>query len=299
MSDIIVNNIENTTEINRITMNSLSEMIESCIALDIAPQHTGIVELRNGIYTEYHFKLDDPDKSDFMWLEKLRLSFKALLREIVRDKEFDYLIVEDTYGGENYNTVAQLVTLNTVIDELILENLCTVKTFYRWKPTTWLSYAKRLSILNSLECGYYLEHKDDTDAVKQLECFEDICDAYGMVLSVIAYTQLELSKTQAPKHIPLSKVKMKYVNNIEDAKKSRDKIIKLLPFTEQNLNYNALERSILENVNSHPDELLVSMIPTDKLGVFGLKKKLTFYPDGKGYLFYYNKDGNFIKTVRD
>ena len=162
------NDIEQV-QYQQVTLNNLIKNMPSMLTLDIAPRHTGIVYWDGSKLTEYYFKLTEPDKSNNHWLYLLRQEFKKKLTEIVKDKQFEYCLVEDIYGGENFDTVIQLVILNNVIDELMFEGTCEIKTFYRLKPTSWMSKARKIykqegklkskfetqGLLDYLQCDYY------------------------------------------------------------------------------------------------------------------------------------------------
>ena len=156
----------------QLTLNSIIKNVPSILTLDIAPQHTGIVCWDGIQFKEFYFKLTEQDKQNPHWLYFLRKEFKEKLTEIVKGKHFDYCLVEDVYGGENFDTVIQLVTLNNVIDELMFDNVCDIQNFYRLKPTAWMAKARVIykqegklkskietqGLLDYLQCDYYIQH---------------------------------------------------------------------------------------------------------------------------------------------
>lgn len=192
----------------KITVLNMLEMIHSGIGLDISKNHTGVFIWDNGAVEEYGFALPEYDSNDPHAEYRMRLAFKTKLKEIVNGRYFEHCIVEDCYGGDNFDTVRKLLALNTVIDELIFEGVVKVDHFYRWKEPVWLSNFRLLykqkghlkakvetqGILEYLEYDFYLKNKDLPKARKEEIFFEDKCDACGQLLSVVAYINLKANQ---------------------------------------------------------------------------------------------------------
>ena len=287
----------------QLTLNKLIQNIPSLITFDVAPQHTGIVYWNGTQFKEYHFKLNEPDKQNPHWLYLLRKEFKGILTDIVRNKEFEYCLIEDVYGGENYDTVIQLLILNSVIDELIDEGICKVNHFYRMIATSWMAKARLLykqegklkskfetqGLLEYLQCDYYLQHKDLSPIQKKDICFEDTCDAYGMVVALIAMIKLTDIKVTKVKKINFTDIKMIYVEHLEDCVKSRDKRFKSEEKYKVELRKN-IKDSILDIVrNDNGNKVFYAELPISSLGAFGMKYNFTFYASGQGFLVFYVK----------
>ncbi len=296
-------NVDEQVIYQQLTLDNIIKGMPSIITLDVAPQHTGIVYWDGIQLKEYYFKLTEPDKENTHWLYYLRREFKQKLSEIVKGKVFDFCLIEDVYGGENYDTVIQLVTLNTVIDELMFDNICTIKTFYRLKPTSWMSKARQIykqdnklkskfetqGLLEYLQCDYYLENKGLSAAQKKECCFEDICDAYGMLIAVVAMNKLADSKTTKEKKINFTDIKMLYVEHLEDCQQSRDKRFKNEAKQKVELRKN-IKDSILDIVREDKEnKVFYADLPVSSLGAFGMKYGFTFYASGQGCLLFYVK----------
>ena len=284
------------------TVLSLFKTIPSGIGLDIAKNHSGICIWNGESIEQYGFALDDFDKKDPFAEYKMRRQFKQKLSEIIRGRYFEHCIIEDVYGGENFDTTRKLLALNTVIDELIFEHCCTVNKFYRWNEPKWSSATRSIykqrgrlkskietqGLLEYLEYDYYLKHKDDKSAVKKEIFFEDICDATAMLLAVVANETLNLNIAKQSS-IKMSDIKMIYLEDTMDTYSCSDKRVNEEGFISVDLDYRNIEKSIVNQVSQHPNDVLCAFLPSSKLGVFGLKHKFTFYDSEEGYLLFYKK----------
>ena len=271
------------------TVIDLLKQIPSGIGLDVAKNHAGVFYWDGGKIHEYGLAVSEAyDKSDPFAEYRMRLNFKKQLKEIVGGKFFSRCVIENVYGGTNFDTVRKLLALNTVIDELIFEGSCGVDKFYRWEEPKWLKYTRQLykqrgkfntkvevkMILNNLGYNYEGDYS------------EDIMDAAGMLLGVIAYEMME--ENQATVSVKMSDVKMYYMQIPEDVYLIRDSKVEdgciSVPLDTRNI-----EKSVLSAVAQHPTDALVAYLPSEKLGSFGLKHKFQFYEEGDGYLVFYKK----------
>lgn len=108
------------------------------LGLDISKNSTGITIIEDGERISGNSVLDEekgPHKEVL-----LRRALKKDLEEVVSGREFDLIIIEDAYVGENAQTVRLLFALNTAIDELILDGVCKCKKFLRVSNQTWKSW---------------------------------------------------------------------------------------------------------------------------------------------------------------
>ena len=65
----------------------------------------------------------------------MRRDLKVKLSEIVVGRDFEVCIVEDVYGGENFDTVRKLLNLNTVPNTYTSMILGYIKTYSRMYST--------------------------------------------------------------------------------------------------------------------------------------------------------------------
>lgn len=293
--------------LEKLTVLNIFNTIKSGIGLDISKNHTGIVIWNGSSIETYGFAIEEYDKSDYFAEYKMRLDFKNRLSQIVKDRTFEYCIVEDVYSGENFDTVRKLLALQTVMDELIFEHVCVVDKFVRMLQVEWSKYTRQIykpngrlkskietqALLEYLNFEFYMEHKDDSERVKKEIFFEDICDACAMLIGLIMKNSLEnsVAKTQS---IKLKDIKMVYVEHKEDIKTLRDKRLKNLEekdVVDVNIT-KAIEKNILLCCTNDRDNVMRAEIPVNKLGVFGQKHKFNFYASGNGYLYFYYKSKN-------
>lgn len=303
---------KSTVSIEKLDMLGVLNNLSSALTIDAAPNHTGVVYWDGTEIHEYYFKLKTPDKSNPYWGYLLRREFKEKLKAIVDGKHFEAVMIEGVYGGENFDTTFQLLSINSVIDELLFDRVCFTERFYRWNSSEWMSKARKLykqkgmlktkieiqGILEYLGYSYYLEHKDlpekpakaKKEGVQSKEeiCFEDICDAAGMLLALVVHKNME---TNIAKSIGLrmSDIKIVFVEDPVDVLEYKDKRFSEETSIVVDLDLRNLESSILAEMSASPDDVLCALVPVEKLGTFGMKRGFEFYQSGQGYLFFYNK----------
>lgn len=286
------------------TVMSILSKINSGVAFDISKNHTGVFVYRDNKVERYGFLIEEEyDKNDYMAEAKMRLWFKNKLRELFKGQHFDFCIIEDCYGGENFDTTRKLLALNCVFDELVLEGEVTVSNFYRFVETKWIRFLRRIikigkglnpkyecqKILEYLEDDFYLENCSKTESEKESMFFEDICDATGQLLGLVMYLNSE-EKDIKKSSLKVSNIKMYFFENSDDMYFSNDKVIDNFEYKDIKLNTRKLEGSILDAVESNKDKVLGVCLATSELGAFGVKHNFTFYSQGYGYLIFYNKD---------
>ena len=285
-------------------LHDILRVLPSGLALDVAKNHTGVVYWNGQELHRYGLRIDEYSKTDPFAEFKMRRQFKQELSKLVEGLSVEYCIIEDVYAGENFDTVRKLLALQTVIDELIFERVLFVGTFYRWNEPKWASLTRMIykqrgrlkskietqMILEYLEDAFYLEHKEDSPAEKRGLFFEDICDATGMLLAVAMSKMMQLDVSKAS-GLRLSDIKMVYLDDLEDTYGHRDKRIREEGFISVNLDYRRLEDSILLQASQHPNDVLCALLPSSKLGVFGVKHGFTFYDSEESYLLFYSRKG--------
>lgn len=290
--------------ISKPTVLSLFKTIPSGIAFDIAKNHTGICIWNGENIERYGFALSEFDKSDYFSYYKMRRELKQKICDIVKGRYFEFCIVEDIYGGENFDTVRKLAELNTVPDEIIFDRTMIVNNFVRWKPSEWMSKTRTLykqrgklkskietqGILEYLEDEFLLSNKDKSKSEKDAIYYEDICDATAMLLGVVAQKNADLSLAKSSS-VKLSDIKMVYVDDILDSYGSSDSRVSSEGFIEVDLDYRNIEKSLVKFASTYPNDVLCAMLPSSKLGNFGLKHHFEFFDSEESYLFFYNKKG--------
>lgn len=280
------------------TVENILSQVHTGLGLDISKNHTGVCLYERGTISTYGFSIDY-NKEDPYSEYRMRLDLRVKLEKILQGKHLDIIVVEDVYAGENFDTVRKLLALNTVIDELIVTGVVSCTTFLRLNEPQWLKHFRKIyktkvrlkskeetqEILSYLEFPFYIQNKSLTSTKKKDIFFEDICDATAMLIGGV----LSLSIETKPHKIKLSNIKLEYLEHIGDTCFSKDKRIAKADPIKVDLDYNNIEDSILELVANNKANVLYGVLPTNKLGVFGLKHNFTFYESEEPVLIFYLK----------
>lgn len=164
---------EGFTDIQVPTFSNIIPREGLYLGLDISQHSTGITYVENGERISGNIVLEDIKGEHREVL--LRRALKRDLLELVEGKEFDLIIIEDAFIGENAETVRLLFALNTAIDELILDGLCRCKKFLRVNNQRWKSW------LYSLDTAGVTRGYNDKEKIRV--CLEMI----GIVDSGVGY----------------------------------------------------------------------------------------------------------------
>lgn len=117
------------------------------LGLDVSKNSTGLTIIENGSRVSGNISLEE-EKAKGVHKEVLfRRLLKEYLTEVVGGKHFDLIIIEDAFVGENAETVRLLFSLNTAIDELILDGVCSCSKFVRVSNQSWKSWLYSLDTL--------------------------------------------------------------------------------------------------------------------------------------------------------
>jgi hypothetical protein len=290
--------------IEKPNMLNLLKTLPSAIAFDIAKDHTGIAIWNGESIEQYGFLLESFNENDVHGYYRMRLELKNKIKDIVKDRHFEYCMVEDLFGGPNFTTLRMLCELQTVPDELLFEGVFTTNTFFRWKEPEWSSLARKIykhanklqakyetqMLLEYLEYDFVLNNKDKRPGELKDMFYEDICDASAMLIAIVAAVNFKVDKTKSSSH-KMSDLKLNYVEDFDEIEFLRDKD-KLLNYEIVEIDTKNIEASIIAHINSQPDKVFCASLPPKKLGVFGLKHKFEFYESNQGYLFFYVKGGS-------
>ena len=195
--------------VNKTVKGVLSEY-NCTLGLDISKTSTGVALYQNGILKLYRICLENGyNKDDTLWESKMKKEFKENLTSIIKGKEFDLVVIENTINGCNAITNKELVLLNTVFDDLVSDGVCKVdsKKLIRPFPNVWRKALKDLAgsvtanntkvlvekLLHRLGFMYVLEHSEESENKKKTSGFYDICDATGMLIAYM-YKNSSLNK---------------------------------------------------------------------------------------------------------
>lgn len=179
--------IEESREL--LTEASLVPRGELLLGLDISELNSGICMYEYGKKFTANAVLESKE-GDFYEV-RLRRELKDCLREIVEGKDFDLILIEDAFEGVNPVVTRKLYAINTAIDELILDGVCSCKKFMRVNNQVWKSW---LFSVDREELYKGLADKQRIEACLNLlgvfephdDGFQDRYDSCGLILGYLA-----------------------------------------------------------------------------------------------------------------
>lgn len=289
-------------QIEKMTVTNLLRPVKRGIGIDAAKKHTGIALWEEGELYVDGFKLKDIDEDDPHWELRIRLEFKDRLRPYVEGKHFDYIIMEDVYFGDNPSTVRKLLAINTVIDELIFDGVCSVDKFQRSLAVSWMKDFRKVhkqegylkskyetqGILEYMDFDFIKENKSKTEVEKTKIYYEDICDATAMLCATVIRDKMKLTEKEKNKEVRKKDLKYHYVEKEEDIKKIRNPRVRKIQKTNIDYRGKNIEAYMLSEIKRDRNNLYCMRVSTRELGLLGVK--LNFYDQGYGYMYFYHKD---------
>lgn len=109
------------------------------LGLDISKSSTGVTVIRRGIIKSWNLTLQGSTDTQFSEI-LLRRELRDLLIDAFENFTFDTIVLEDVYEGVNPDITRLLYSLNTVVDELILDGYIYCKNFVRVNNKSWKSW---------------------------------------------------------------------------------------------------------------------------------------------------------------
>lgn len=277
---------------------------KSGIGLDISKNHTGVALWRDGKLETLGFAIDmEYDKNSYLAEARMRQEFKQKLYDILKGQTWEVCIIEDVYGGTNFDTTRKLLALNCVIDELVLEDKICIDYLYRFKEAEWLKDLRKIAnvgnklnakyecqkILEYLQFDFLLEHINDKKSVKMDIFFEDRCDATGQLLG-LAMRLNSNDRAVKSSSVRLKDLKMYFLEDEDDTFMLDDDIIRNNCIVCEDFPEGSdIEGCLLTLAEQHKKEVVSILVDTSKLGIFGVKNGFSYYEQGYGYLVFYNK----------
>lgn len=293
-----------TADISKPTVEGILSQFKSGIGLDIAKNHTGVCLWRDGKVETLGFAVEmEYEAGSYLSEAKMRMQFKNKIYEVLKGYDWEVCIIEDVYGGVNFDTTRKLLALNCVVDELMLEGKVSIGNLYRFKESEWIKDLRTIVKLGSklnpkFECQSILDYlgfelvrrnKTERDAYKASIFYEDRCDATGQLLALAMHLNSE-TRTVKSSSLRLSNIFIDFIEDFDDVYDLNDPVIDRFGITEvQNFNTRNMEQSILDAVGQGENTVLFATVNTGDLGTFGLKNGLQFYSQGYGYLIFYDK----------
>ena len=284
-------NIEKIDDIEyeKIAESTLIPKVGYFLGLDISETSSGVCMYENGEKFVANISLECKDK-DFLEV-KLRRELKGYLTEVVKDKTFDLIIIEDAFQGVNALVTRTLYALNTAIDELILDGVCKCKDFRRinnqlWK--SWLFKADQDNIYKGMEDKLRIEKCLELLGVYEYhdEGYQDRLDATGLILGYMLCKDSadEYEAQRKLKRVALEDIRVAYDTEqefclIEAGYGYRD-IHKMF------INDKHISKKLITDYLTNQPDLLFITNERVSLGMFGSVFNLPVMEDGGYFAFW-------------
>lgn len=261
------------------------------LALDVSTTNTGIALWDNGELTWWNSVIET-DKQSLHGEALMRRELRSDLESLFSGHHFDTILIEDVFIGINPTGVRYLFALNTVIDDLILDEVITVGDFHRVNNNAWKKWLKISDPSNSIK-GW-----NDKQTIRMLlknlgveshgKGDQDRLDATGLLVGYylkegIAEDNLDFRDTSKPgKKIPLKEIQVAY----ESTKELIEEAIPTGHSVEEFLG-RVSEKSIRETVTNNPEVVWLTKKQVS-LGVIVDKVGVEPIPFG-GYVAFWSK----------
>lgn len=186
------------------------------LGLDVSAESTGISIIENSSRFSANIIVDSDNCKGVHKEVLMRRALKSDLRELIKGKDFDAILIEDVYIGENAQTVRLLYALNTAIDEMILDEECSCKEFLRVSNKTWKSWLSKVDT-EGLAKGYNDKEQiqiymDILGITEEGEGFQDRLDAGGMLFGyfLTGKSLFESGKLLKKKKVSIKDVELRF-----------------------------------------------------------------------------------------
>lgn len=270
------------------------------LGLDISKNSSGITLVDDGVRLTGNIRLDETNGVHKEVL--LRRALKEDLKQLVDGRNFDVIVIEDAFVGENAETVRLLFALNTAIDEMILDGICTCKEFVRVPNQTWKSWLCKMLDTSGVTKGLNDKEKIKTclemiGVVETGEGYQDRLDSTGLLVSYFLKGKEEISKGKLDKK---RKVRISDIDVSYDIDSSylfygnddvdRDNIVFL--------DYRKISKSkVIELLTDSPQSVFVTSSPV-LLGNLGIELGLDII-DGGGYFAFWVKPNKIKRYLNN
>lgn len=247
---------------------SILKAVKSALSLDISKTSTGVTIWDGSKLQHFIISLDGVVEE----YESRRL-FKEYLSELTQGYAFEFVCVEDVFGGENYKTARSLLALNTVPDELINEGVFSCEKLYREENSSWKSALREYGKLggspkHKIEIQWMLKNLDvDIHSFDRFNTsdkkdrFQDILDSLGMLLGVVSREKLK--KGVKLKRLKLRNMNVDYCFSLEEYEND---IWKGGDYTVLNIEKNVRKELEDEITRTKGLTTIVTEVPVDMLG---------------------------------
>lgn len=290
--------------IEKITAMSLIKTFKSAVTFDISKTSTGLGVWDGVEYKKYKITMDTVyNKTDALSEARMRREFKEYLTELLGGKHFELVVVENVFGGENFDTVRILLALNTVADELILEGVFTADTVRKVDNQSWKMCLRKVhkvkgkptdkyeieEIMKYLEFDFALENCNLTDSQKDEIGYQDILDCTGLLCAMAISKTMDV-KIKSGKSIKMASIEILNFDCEEDLDFCDGKVLRRYPIERVQLT-GSVEKTILNTVNDRPTEDIIFEleVPNERLGTFVSRYNIPFSDYGSVLLIFFRK----------
>lgn len=289
------------TKVEKLTAESIIPKEGNYLGLDISKDSAGVCFIQDGekatgniILTNDLIKIQASDQ----WVHSetlLRRALKRDLTEIVKGLTFDVIVIEDAFSGENPEVTRMLYGLNTAIDELILDGVCSCEKFIRVNNRTWKSWIgkvvdpmnKNKGLNDKIKIQNWLSELGINEG--NSNGFQDRLDATGLLIGY--FLQKDVIDKKGTKGLSVTWSKLDFAYELDESfiYEGRDWLTNLtITYIDQS---KITKKAILDMVNEKPEHLFITSNPV-YLGLLAKSLKLDII-DGGGYLAFWVK-----KSVR-
>lgn len=267
------------------------------LGLDISKDSTGLCLIQGGERITGNIELTEDlinIKNSPNWVHSetlLRRALKQYLGEAITGLHFDAIVIEDAFSGENPEVTRMLYGLNTAIDEMILDGVCSCDKFIRVNNKAWKSWIGK--VVDPMNKCKGLNDKEKIKAwlnkigidEGSTSGFQDRLDATGLLIGYFLQKDVLDKKQETGVSITWSKLSFAYeldTSFIFD----ENEWLENLEVTFMN-DDRYTKKSILEKVKTAPNHLFISTKPV-YLGLLAKSLKLSGI-DGGGYFAFWVK----------
>lgn len=234
------------------------------LGLDISKRSTGITLVKDGEFRSWNRTLSGSEDVKFAEI-LMRRELKDIFLKEFRGMSFETIVVEDAFEGENPTTTRMLYSLNTVIDEMVLDGDVHCKDFVRannqsWKSWLWSIEPQLGKGLNEkVRIEELLAYLGVTDEGKG---YQDRLDSLGMLVGYFFKARTgSFDSFKIPK-ITWSKVRYLVTEDVETLVEVPDEY-RVLPTVEVNIGRKELTREYIKYlVSLHRGKLVI--VQSDK-----------------------------------
>ena len=229
------------------------------LGLDISKTSTGITLVKDGEFTSWNRTLSGNEDVRFAEI-LMRRELKEVFLEEFRGMSFETIVVEDAFEGKNPATTRMLYSLNTVIDEMVLDGDICCKDFVRasnksWKSWLWSIEPQLGKGLNEkVRIEELLAYLGVTDEGKG---YQDRLDSLGMLVGYFFKTLSGNFDTFKVPRVTWSKVRYVVTEDVETLKEVPLEYCSL-PTIEVNIGRKELTKEYIKYlVGLHKGKLII------------------------------------------